>query len=150
MRIFLLTMLAAAALALDSCTPTAPDANPEKSGAASTDDALLFGKMWVNSYEARPDETPTYRPADYTWTTPPQRYNMPFEGGDGFRLDADGKGAYIAPGIGTGPTTHPLTWQRDEAGKSVFRLHVTDDSRPDMRLEIVSVTTDRLTARYLP
>ncbi|NVO32459.1 hypothetical protein [Hymenobacter lapidiphilus] len=148
MRTLLLTILATGLLA--ACTPTAPDVSPEKTGTPPADDARLFGRTWLNSHEARPNETPTYRPESYTWATPPQRYNMPTEGGDGFRFDADGKGVYIAPGIGPGPTTHPITWQRAEPGKSVFRLHVTDNSRPDMQVEIVSVDADRLTARYLP
>ncbi|NVO86265.1 hypothetical protein [Hymenobacter terrestris] len=150
MRAFLLTALAATVLSLGSCNKEIPEVSPEKQIDLQSFNTFFFQKLWLNSYEARPGETPVYRPENYTWTTQPQRYNMPFEGGDGFRLDADGTGVYIAPGIGPGPTTHPITWQRVEPGKSVFRLHVTDNSRPDMQVEIVSVDADRLTARYLP
>ena len=150
MRTFLLATMAATALSLGSCSTKVPEAPVENQIDMQSFNNAFFGQLWINSSEARPDETPTYRPADYTWATPPQRYNMPSEGGDGFRLDADGKGVYIAPGIGPGPTTHPLTWKREDAGKPIFLLHVTDNSRPDMRVEVVSVTADRLAARYLP
>ncbi|MBT2559232.1 hypothetical protein J7E24_15695 [Hymenobacter sp. ISL-91] len=148
MRTLLLTILATGLLA--ACSPSTPDVSPEKQSNLLADDARLFGRTWINSYEAKPNEIPTYRPENYTWATQPQRYNMPIEGGDGFRLNTDGSGVYIAPGIGTGPITHPITWQRSESGKSIFRLHITDNSRPDMQVEIVSVGADRLTARYLP
>ncbi|WP_019948576.1 hypothetical protein [Hymenobacter aerophilus] len=150
MRASLLTLLTATALALGACASNQPEAPVEKQLDSQSADTALFGQLWLNSYESRPTETPTYRPEQYTWATQPERYNMPIEGGDGFRLDADGKGVYVAPGIGTGPTTHPLTWQREDPAKRVFRLHLTDDSQPDMRLEVESVTADRLTARYLP
>lgn len=150
MRAFFLPMLTIGALALGSCNTKAPEAPVEKQETTQLFNSPLFGRLWINSYEARPNQTPTYRPDGYTWATPPERFNMPFEGGDGFRLDADGKGVYIAPGIGPGPTTHPATWQHDDPSKPIFRLHVTDNSRPDIRLEIMSVTADLLTARYLP
>ncbi|OWP63929.1 hypothetical protein CDA63_06870 [Hymenobacter amundsenii] len=150
MRTFLLTMLATGVMALNACTTKVTEAPAEKREGGQVLDSQLQGRLWINSYEAQPNKTPTYRPEGYTWATPPQRFSMPIEGGDGFRLDADGKGVYIAPGIGAGPTTHPVTWQRDDPNRPIFRLHVTDNSRPDLRLEIVSVTPDLLTARYLP
>ncbi|SES93543.1 hypothetical protein [Hymenobacter actinosclerus] len=150
MRTLLLTLLAATALFLGSCASKATEAPIEKQVDSQSFSNAFFGKLWINSYEAQRNETPVYRPEGYVWATPPERYNMPMEGGDGFRLDADGTGVYIAPGIGPGPTTHPVTWKRESPEKPVFLIHVTDNSRPDMRLEVVSVVADRLTARYLP
>lgn len=149
MRTFLLTMVATSALALASCSTTAPDSPTPDPAVVQDASSPLFGKLWYNSYEAQATETPIYRPKGYEWATPPQRYNMPFEGGDGFRLDADGQATYIAPGIGPGPTTHAGTWKREDSNKSIYSVHITDNSQPDFRLEIVSVEADRLTARYL-
>lgn len=113
-------------------------------------DARLYGQMWLNSYEAREEQTPIYRPQGYTWATPPVRYRVPFEGGDGFRFEQNGTLLYQAPGIGPGPTLHAGTWWRDTPDPTVFRVHLTDNYRPDFQVQIVSVDTDILRARYVP
>ncbi|MBW3128267.1 hypothetical protein [Hymenobacter profundi] len=125
--------------------------------ACSTDDdtvspeavnSYLFGQLWLNSYEAKSDETPTYRLKDYTWVEQPVRYNVPFEGGDGFRFEKDGTLLYIAPGIGPGPTQHQGVWSQND-DKTIFYVHLNDNSRPDFQVQIVSATSELLRARYL-
>ena len=144
MRISLvLTFLLAFGLLLNACTTDSDSIAPD------TLNTNLFGRMWLNSYEAKQDETPIYRPQGYSWAEPPMRYAVPFEGGDGFRFEKDGTLTYQAPGIGPGPTLHEAVWWQDDLTKPIFRVHLTDNYRPDFQLEIVSVEADLLRARYL-
>ena len=143
MRKFLFSILASSTLLLAACSTDADEITPTKL------ETQLFGQLWLNSYEAKPDATPIYRPEGYVWPEPPMRYGVPFEGGDGFRLNADGTATYIAPGIGPGPTSHAAIWRRDDPAEAVFWVHLNDNYRPDFQLEIVAVDKDILRAQYV-
>jgi hypothetical protein len=92
--------------------------------------AELF-QHWVHSHEEDSGDVQVYRPADYDF--PPAR------GRRGFELRPDGEAILYGPSPSDRPEATTGTWSPLAAGR--VRLGGRE-------LEIVSVSSDRLTARW--
>jgi hypothetical protein len=90
----------------------------------------LFGR-WMHSHEEDNGDVQVYRPADYPF--PPAR------GRRGFEIKPDGGLVLYGPGPSDKPEATAERWSSAGAGR--LRLG-------DRELEIVSVDSDRLTARW--
>jgi hypothetical protein len=91
---------------------------------------------WVHSHEEDSGDLRVYRPADYAF--PPAR------GRRGFELDADGEVVLYGPGPSDKPEARTARWSWSSSGAG--RVRLGDEGE----LEIVSVSPDRLTARWSP
>jgi hypothetical protein len=88
-------------------------------------------RHWVHSHEEDSGDVQVYRPADYD--LPPAR------GRRGFELVPDGELRLYGPGPSDKPEATTARWS--PAGEGRVRLG-------DRELEIVSVSSDRLEARW--
>ena len=86
---------------------------------------------WMHSHEEDSGDVQVYRPADYDF--PPAR------GRRGFELRPDGSASVYGPSPSDRPEATTATWS--PLGTGGVRLG-------DRELEIVSVSPDRLTARW--
>jgi hypothetical protein len=88
-------------------------------------------RHWVHAHEEDSGDVQVYRPADYP--LPPAR------GRRGFELKPDGELILYGPGPSDRPAATAARWSPSGAGR--VRLG-------DRELEILSVSGDRLTARW--
>jgi hypothetical protein len=88
-------------------------------------------QQWMHSHEEDTGDVQVYRPADYDF--PPAR------GRRGFELRPDGSAELYGPSPSDRPAATTATWSPLDGG----RVRVGD-----RELEIVSVSPDRLTARW--
>jgi hypothetical protein len=88
-------------------------------------------RQWMHSHEEDSGDVQVYRPASYRF--PPAR------GRYGFELKPDGEAVLYGPGPADKPEASTERWSSSDAGG--VRVG-------DRELEIVSVDSDRLTARW--
>jgi hypothetical protein len=88
-------------------------------------------QRWMHSHEEDSGDAQVYRPADYDF--PPAR------GRRGFELRPDGSASVYGPSPSDRPEAATATWSPLDAGRVKLG---------DRELEIVSVSSDRLIARW--